>query len=87
MRWAHRFLDHADRGMRKMGRFYQQGRRVAGRADGLIQRGARVFQAVSHLLPEENRKQGMKGLGTYNHIRQQAMNTTQALVDSGVVVR
>ena len=85
MRWAHRFLDHADRGIRRLGRFYQQGRRVAGRADRLIDRGARVFHAVSHLLPEENRRQGLKGLATYDQIRRKALETDRALTDSGIV--
>ena len=84
MRWAHRFLDHADRGIRRIGRAYQHGRRVAQRADALVQRGARVFHAVSHLLPEENKRQGLKGLGTYNQIREQALRTNQALVNASV---
>ena len=71
MRWAHRFLDHADRGVRRLGRAYKQGRGV--------------FHAVSHLFPEENKRQGLRGLSAYNQIRQKAMETDRSLQGAGIV--
>ena len=85
MRWAHRFLDHADRGVRRLGRAYKQGRGVAQRLDRFIAGGARAFHAVSHLLPEENKRQGLRGLSAYNQIRQKAMETDRSLQGAGIV--
>ena len=85
MRWAHRFLDHADRGVKRLGRAYRQGRGVVQRLDRFVQGGARAFHAVSHLLPEENKRQGLRGLSAYNQIRQKAMETDRGLQGAGIV--
>ena len=85
MRWAHRFLDHADQGVKRLGRAYKQGRAVAQRVDRFITGGARAFHAVSHLLPEENKRQGLSGLSAYNQIRQKAMATDKSLQGAGIV--
>ena len=77
--WAHRFMDHAERGVRRIGRAYRQARGVAQRADRMIQRGANAFHAVSHLLPEANKQQDVRGLSAYNQIRSKAMEADRAL--------
>ena len=79
MLWAHRLLDHAERGVKRLGRAYKQGRGVVQRADQLIGKGARYFHAVSHLLPEGPRQHAIRGLGAYNQIRSQAMQADRAL--------
>ena len=55
------------------------------RLDRFVQGGARAFHAVSHLLPEENKRQGLRGLLPYNQIRQKAMETDKSLQGAGIV--
>lgn len=79
MLFAHRALQAVDRGVRKVGRWYNHVRGVASHADRLAQRGLKFYNATQHLLPDNVRSQASKGISTYNQIRQKAMEGDRAI--------
>ena len=79
MLFAHRALHAVDRGVRRVGRWYNHARGVATHADRLVQRGLKLYGATQHMLPEGVRDKAAKGLSTYNQIRQKAIEGDRAI--------
>ena len=79
MLFAHRALHAVDRGVRRLGRWYNQARGAATHADRLVQRGAKFYNATQHLLPDGIRDKAAKGLSTYNQVRQKAIEGDRAI--------
>ena len=68
-------LQRARRGLGKAERFYDQGREVVRRADGVVKRGMELYArtpALQKMVPAEHRAKVQRGLDAYNQLRQRA---------------
>ena len=59
-------------GLRKMSRYYDQGRHFLRRADGVVQRAIGLYANNSNLVPAQYRGKVEKGISSYNALREKA---------------
>ena len=75
-------VERARRGLTKAARYYDQGREIVRRADGVVKRGMSLYAnntALQNLVPAEHRAKVQRGLDAYNQLRQRAADADRTV--------
>ena len=72
MLFARRAAHRVAHGLRHVGRYYDAGREVLRRADGVVKRAAGFFAQNPSLVPQPYRKHITRGIQSYNDLREKA---------------
>jgi len=82
MFFGRRHVERARRGLTKAARYYDQGREIVRRADGVVKRGVSLYAnntALQSTVPAEHRAKAQRGLDAYNQLRQRAADADRTV--------
>jgi len=75
-------VERARRGLSKAARYYDQGREIVRRADGVVKRGISLYAnntALQKMVPAEHRAKVQRGMDAYNQLRQRAADADRTV--------
>ncbi len=82
MFFGRRRVERARKGLSQAARYYDQGREIVRRADGVVKRGISLYAnntALQKMVPAEHRAKVQRGMDAYNQLRQRAADADRTV--------